>query len=118
MRPMYRQVTLTALRAGIAGTPVPVNRQMAYGDVRDAWNYYLEHDNQGRGVALIGHSQGALVLTALIRNEIDGHPVQARVYFRHAAGHQPVGAEGKRCGRRVSAHAALPRSRSRRRRRW
>jgi hypothetical protein len=77
--PMYRQVTLTALRAGIAGTPIPVNRLMAYGDVRDAWNYYLEHDNQGRGVVLIGHSQGALVLTALIKNEIDGKPVQARV---------------------------------------
>lgn len=77
--PMYRQVTIAALRAGIAGTPMPVNRVMAYEDVRDAWNFYLEHDNQGRGVVLIGHSQGAIVLTALIRNEIDGKPVQARL---------------------------------------
>jgi hypothetical protein len=77
--PMYRQVTLAALRAGMAGTPIPVNRLMAYEDVRDAWNYYLEHDNQGRGVVLIGHSQGAIVLTALMRNEIDGKPVQARM---------------------------------------
>src|SRR5471032_135962 len=77
--PMYRQVTLAALQAGIAGSPIPVNRLMAYEDVRDAWNYYLEHDNQGRGVVLIGHSQGAIVLTALIKNEIDGKPVQARM---------------------------------------
>jgi len=77
--PMYRQVTLAALRAGIAGSPIPVNRLMAYEDVRDAWNYYLEHDNQGRGVVLIGHSQGAIVLTALIKNEIDGKPAQARM---------------------------------------
>lgn len=77
--PIYRQVTLTALRAGIAGTPIPVNRALAYNDVLDAWNFYLEHDNKGRGVVLIGHSQGSIVLTQLIKSEIDGHPVQSRV---------------------------------------
>ena len=45
----------------------------------DAWNYYLQHDNNGRGVVLIGHSQGSGVLTQLIRNEIDGKPVQAKL---------------------------------------
>ena len=50
-----------------------------YNDVLDAWNYYLQHDNNGRGVVLIGHSQGSGVLTQLIRNEIDGKPVQARL---------------------------------------
>jgi len=56
-----------------------VDRALAYNDVRDAWNYYLEHDNQGRGVVLIGHSQGSLVLTALIRNEIESKPVESRI---------------------------------------
>src|SRR5260370_15511573 len=55
------------------------DRALAYNDVLDAWNYYLEHDNQGRGVVLIGHSQGSFVLTELIKNEIDGKPVQARL---------------------------------------
>jgi hypothetical protein len=77
--PMYRQVTLAALRAGIAGTPMSVDRALAYNDVLDAWNYYLQHDNQGRGVVLVGHSQGSAVLTQLIKNEIDGKPVQARL---------------------------------------
>jgi hypothetical protein len=77
--PLYRQVTLTALRAGIAGRPVTVDRALGYNDVVDAWKYYLEHDNQGRGVVLIGHSQGSGVLTQLIRNEIDGKPVQQRI---------------------------------------
>jgi pimeloyl-ACP methyl ester carboxylesterase len=77
--PLYRQVTLTALRAALSGSPIPVDRALAYDDVLDAWNYYLEHDNHGRGVVLIGHSQGSSVLTALIRNEIDGKPVQSRV---------------------------------------
>ena len=77
--PMYRQVTLAALRAGIAGTPMTPDRTVAYNDVLDAWNYYLQHDNNGRGVVLIGHSQGSGVLTQLIRNEIDGKPIQSRM---------------------------------------
>jgi hypothetical protein len=77
--PLYRQVTLTALRAGIAGRAMNVDRARGYNDVLDAWNYYLKNDNQGRGVVLIGHSQGSGVLTQLIRNEIDGKPNQERV---------------------------------------
>src|SRR5262249_3291864 len=75
--PLYRQVTLTALRAFISGKPMTADRALAYNDVLDAWNYYLEHDNHGRGVVLIGHSQGSLVLTQLIKNEIDGKPTQS-----------------------------------------
>ena len=77
--PLYRQVTLTALRAATAGKPISVDRALAYSDVRDAWHHYLEHDNDGRGVVLVGHSQGAGVLAQLIRDEIDGQPIQARI---------------------------------------
>jgi hypothetical protein len=77
--PLYRQVTLTALRAFLTGKPLAADRALAYNDVLDAWNYYLEHDNNGRGVVLIGHSQGSMVLTQLIKNEIDGKPIQSRI---------------------------------------
>jgi hypothetical protein len=77
--PLYRQVTLTALRSVIAGKAVPIDRMLAYNDVLDAWNYYLKNDNAGRGVVLVGHSQGSGVLTQLIRNEIDGKPVQEKL---------------------------------------
>jgi hypothetical protein len=77
--PLYRQVTLAALRAVLAGRPAAVDRNLAYNDVLDAWNYYLEHDNQGRGVVLIGHSQGSMVLTELIKHEIDGKPIQKQL---------------------------------------
>jgi hypothetical protein len=77
--PMYRQVTLTALRALIAGKPMDVDRDLGYGDILAAWNYYLEHDNKGRGVVLVGHSQGSGVLTRLIKEQIDGKPVQAKM---------------------------------------
>ena len=77
--PLYRQITLTALRSAIAGKPMQMDRALAYNDVLDAWKYYLEHDNQGRGVVLIGHSQGSGVLTQLIRSEIDGKPIQGQI---------------------------------------
>jgi hypothetical protein len=77
--PLYRQVTLSALRAFMAGRPTTADRLLPYNDVLDAWNYYLEHDNNGRGVVLIGHSQGSFVLTDLIKKEIDGKSVQSRI---------------------------------------
>jgi hypothetical protein len=77
--PMYRQVTLTALRAMLAGKPIPADRELGYNDVVAAWNYYLAHDNKGRGVVLVGHSQGSGVLTQLIKNEIDGKPIESQI---------------------------------------
>lgn len=74
--PMYRQITVPALRAFMTGKPIPADREMAYTDVRDAWAWYLKHENKGRGVVLIGHSQGSGVLQRLISEEIDGKPSQ------------------------------------------
>ncbi|WP_430420479.1 DUF3089 domain-containing protein [Phenylobacterium sp.] len=82
--PLYRQFTLTALRAMVAGTPIPgatdpAVRQVGYNDVVDAWNHYLATANQGRGVVLIGHSQGSGLLQRLIPAEIEGKPVQKQL---------------------------------------
>lgn len=79
--PIYRQVTLTALRANMSGQGqgMSADRAMSYTDVVDAWNYYLEHFNEGRGVVLIGHSQGSGVLSRMIPAEIEGKPVQERI---------------------------------------
>ncbi|MFZ5719320.1 MAG: DUF3089 domain-containing protein [Pseudomonadota bacterium] len=82
--PLYRQFTLAGLRAMIAGTPLPGSadpavRQIGYNDVVDAWNYYLAHENRGRGVVIIGHSQGSGVLTRMIAAEIDGKPIQKQL---------------------------------------
>jgi len=80
--PIYRQFTLTALVARMSGKPMSadgIDPKIGYHDVVDAWTYYLAHYNNGRGVVLIGHSQGSGVLTELIKNEIDGKPVQHRL---------------------------------------
>jgi hypothetical protein len=70
--PIYRQATLASIQAGGA------DRNLAYGDVLEAWREYLAHDNDGRGVVLIGHSQGTAVLRRLLRTEIEAHSDQLR----------------------------------------
>jgi hypothetical protein len=77
--PLYRQVTLAGLGAMMAKGAPALDRGLGYDDVVNAWNYYLQHDNQGRGVVLVGHSQGSFVLGELIRQEIDGKPIQSRL---------------------------------------
>jgi hypothetical protein len=72
--PIYRQITLAGLRGGVS-----LDHGLQYDDVRDAWRSYLENDNHGRPFVLIGHSQGSFILAELIRQEIDGKPVQARM---------------------------------------
>lgn len=96
--PLYRQVTLTALRAGMAGRPMTADRTLGYNDVKDAWNFYLDKQNQGRGVVLIGHSQGSGVLTELIKNEIDGKPVAAQVVSALLLGTNVAVPKGKDVG--------------------
>ena len=98
--PMYRQITLAGLRTILAGGRAggSLDRGLQYDDVRDAWNYYLEHDNRGRGVVLIGHSQGSIILSRMIREEIDGKPVQSRVVSAILAGTTVAVAKGKDIG--------------------
>jgi hypothetical protein len=66
--PMYRQYTLAAITNKTIRT---TGDSTAYRDVRDAWRSYLKHDNKGRGVVLIGHSQGSFMLRQLVTKEID-----------------------------------------------
>jgi hypothetical protein len=84
--PMYRQVTLAGLRTVMAGGALTLDRGVAYDDVLDAWKYYLAHDNGGRGFVLIGHSQGSFILQRLVREEIDGKPIQSKMVSAILAG--------------------------------
>ena len=73
--PIYRQQTLS----GIGNPSVPAEiRATAYADVRAAWRSYLRRQNKGRGVVLIGHSQGTYVLRRLVAEEIDPKPSMRR----------------------------------------
>ncbi|HUQ14142.1 MAG TPA: DUF3089 domain-containing protein, partial [Novosphingobium sp.] len=96
--PMYRQVTLTALRDVMLGKTVAADRARALADVTAAWNDYLARDNGGRGVVLIGHSQGSGVLKALIAQGIENDPVRDRVISAMLLGTNVAVPAGKAVG--------------------
>ena len=55
-------------------------RQFAYGDVREAFRYYLAHDNGGRPFVLAGVEQGGTLAARLLAEEIAPNPeVRARL---------------------------------------
>jgi hypothetical protein len=75
--PIYRQGTLAALTGTMAGGP-SADRELAYSDVVEAWREYLAEENDGRGVVVIGHSQGTFMLRWLLGREIENNPAQRR----------------------------------------
>lgn len=98
--PIYRQVTLTALRANMSGQGQSMNadRELGYKDVVNAWNHYMENHNDGRGVVLIGHSQGSGVLSRMIPAEIEGKPAQDKIISALILGSNVQVLEGKIVG--------------------
>jgi pimeloyl-ACP methyl ester carboxylesterase len=99
--PMYRQITLPQLRSAQgAGQAPPQRGSRAQGsaDVDDAWDYYLRTHNQGRGVVLIGHSQGAGQITRLLRTKIEGTPVQQRIIAAYVLGSTVTAPKGQEVG--------------------
>lgn len=88
--PIYRQTTLYQLRQSFAGTG-QMDFDQPLLDVQAAWAYYLQHDNQGRGVVFVGHSQGSILLQALMMKSIDGTPSQALLVSAFLAGDPSLG---------------------------
>ena len=76
--PIYRSVTNAGLgRAFSAGDPqFPAAWNQAYLDVLDAWRQYLAHDNNGRPVVILAHSQGSFHVVRLLKEEVDPKPEQ------------------------------------------
>ena len=67
--PMYRQRTVSSLFKDEPGAD-----QVAYASLLSGWQDYLAHDNDGRPVIFIGHSQGAAMLIRLLHQQIDPSP--------------------------------------------
>ncbi len=103
--PVYRQRTVAGLTSALSGsgtTTTTVAGQApepspGYSDVLDAFRTYMATENDGRGVVLIGHSQGASVLNQLLREEVDPNPdVRDQLVAAYLAGSSvrvPAGAD-------------------------
>jgi len=94
--PVYRQITPYGLtKVGLSGNPVAIANE----DVSSAWHDYLAHDNDGRGVILIGHSQGAGQALRLLRDEIEKSPAElGRLVAAYVIGGNVLVPQGKDVG--------------------
>lgn len=99
--PMYRQLTLPQLRA-MQGTgqapPQRGSRAQGGADIDDAWDHYLRNYNKGRGVVLIGHSQGAGQISRLVRTKIEGTPAQRQLVSVYIIGGSVTAPKGQDTG--------------------
>jgi hypothetical protein len=70
--PLYRQVTIAAYFE-----PEPEKSRhfaLAFSDVLSAFRWYLAHADPARKIVLLGHSQGAEMVTRLLRAVFDDDP--------------------------------------------
>ncbi len=83
--PRYRQAHYSVFLT----TDSSANRQalaLAYEDVKNAFLYYLEHENKGRPFVIASHSQGTLHARKLIQEWIDGKPIQKQFITAYLVG--------------------------------
>ncbi|MBQ3786508.1 MAG: DUF3089 domain-containing protein, partial [Lachnospiraceae bacterium] len=72
--PFYQQIGLQVYKYGGYDDGI----RLAYKDVKEAFGYYLEHENQGRPVILAGYSQGADMCYRLMQDYYAGDSEQAK----------------------------------------
>jgi len=70
--PTYRQRTSASLATGLGNDPAA--DVISYDSVLAGWKDYLAHDNDGRPIVFIGHSQGAANVIRLLRSQVDNNP--------------------------------------------
>jgi hypothetical protein len=75
--PMYPQLTLADITK--SGGITLAGALTAYLGVNSAFRDYMAHYNEGRGIVFIGHSQGASMLIALLKYEVDPNPETRRL---------------------------------------
>jgi hypothetical protein len=60
--------------------------ELAYQDLKKAFEYYLAHYNNGRPIVIASHSQGAMHAVRLLREFFDGKPLQKQLVCAYIVG--------------------------------
>jgi Protein of unknown function (DUF3089) len=60
---------------------------LAYGDLRRAFEYYLQHYNQGRPIIIASHSQGTTHSRRLLKDYFDTPAMKAKLVCAYAVGY-------------------------------
>jgi hypothetical protein len=82
--PRYRQATIFSFMDGSGSGNSAL--KLAYEDVERAFDYYVEHYNQGRPFILASHSQGSVHVRTLLETRITGKPLRDRLIAAYPIG--------------------------------
>lgn len=85
--PRYRQAHFKAYFQ-MSGDQSKKAFDLAYEDLKSAFQYYLDQCNQGRPVIIAGHSQGAMHAVRLLQEFFDGKPLQKQLVCAYIVGWQ------------------------------
>jgi hypothetical protein len=83
--PRYRQAHIGNFYGADSALAVQA-LQLAYSDVRNAFRYYLQHNNNGRPIIIASHSQGALMAIELLKEFFDNKPLQQQLVVAYVVG--------------------------------
>ena len=82
--PLYRQAVIGAFLSPSPSARTAID--VAYGDVRLAFDSFLAAQPVDRPIVLAGHNQGALLVLRLLRDRVAGRPLAARIVAVYAIG--------------------------------
>ncbi|HNK99027.1 MAG TPA: DUF3089 domain-containing protein [Chitinophagales bacterium] len=83
--PRYRQATFNAYFS-LTNPDAKKAFELAYSDIKAAFEYYLEHYNNGRPIIIAGHSQGTTHAKWLLRDYFDGKPLEDKLVAAYLIG--------------------------------
>ncbi len=82
--PRYRQAHLKVFY--ISEINARLYFDIAYADIKNAFEYYLEHFNQGRPIIIAAHSQGTLHAGRLLKEYFEGKLLQHKLVCAYIIG--------------------------------
>ncbi len=85
--PRYRQAHIKAYMASKSDASQKAF-DLAYEDLKTAFQYYLDHWNHGRPIIIASHSQGAMHAIRLLQEFFDGKPLQKQLVCAYVVGWQ------------------------------
>ncbi len=86
--PRYRQAHLHVFYAKKEKEKAAVNKayELAYQDIKAAFEYYLKHFNKGRPIIIASHSQGTVHALRLLQEFFDGTDLQKQLVAAYLIG--------------------------------
>lgn len=86
--PRYRQAHLSSYFPQNASDSAAALKafELAYQDIKKAFEYYLAHENGGRPIVIASHSQGSTHAKRLLKEFFDNQPLQKKLVVAYVVG--------------------------------